>query len=1389
MRHSRLHPLATVATTAALAFVVACLDDTLGPQAGRVRMGIAVQISEADTALSIDARVLYGRTDGTLEVVAGPARWKVSGLASSQTISVDIGDCLADPLREGGEAQDRGCPLYVELKLVEPDGLVYQTDTSGPHTAMPGAAVNVPAMTLGTGVASVSVSPTEATIVVGATLTLTADPVDGSGTHVDGRPVAWSSSDPSVVEVSPDGQVTALAVGGPVTVTAEAGRRKGTAEVTVVEVSPVESVVIEPPTVSVGIGGEVTLAATALNASDQPVSGQTIDWSSLDQGIATVTQSGVVHGVSAGSARIVASTAGHADTATVTVIEVPSGFTKRWVGGAAENANQWENPANWAPSGVPANSDVVLISAVGNAPPTMVTADTISGLRVETGATLEVNGALTLLGPLDNDGEIRGAGYVELAGETSTLTGMLPNVRLSSGVQVIVGGAARVVGQLWIMDAAALDLNGQHLVIDRELSLNPEGGSEDAFRARLTMSRDADTLDVGGRLSVSGGINAPSLSGQLTAGVIRLSGGTDGPTGDAYVLVAGGRLVSTGTRVIINGAGEQRLYPYDANGVRLHDLEIANTGQASGGFVSFDTPTTVEGDLVVSTAAKVLINAAAVTIQGRLTTVAGSSVEGGGQLVLRGAGGVTAVSGTFSPALTVFAAPGQAVVLQPGLAYQSVTLQNGVKATLAGQTTLAGQLLISDSSSLDLSGQHLTVARELYLNPEGGDPSAFRAFVSLTRSRDTLDVGGRLQVLGGAAAPSLQGRLTAGVIRLSGGTGGSTGDAYALVADGRFVSTGTRVVFDGASEQHIYAADATGSQLRDVEIANTGGASGPVSFDTPATIAGGLTVSTPAKVLINASTVTVEGRLTTVAGSSVEGGGELVLRDPSGTGRVVGAFSPARTVLAAPGRAVTLKADLAYQSVTLREGVSVVLPGATQMTGQLLIADSSSLDLNEQQLSVARELYLNPEGGEASAQRARIILTHAADRLDVGGRLQATGGANAPSLSGQLTAGVIRLSGGTSGVTGDLYALVVDERFVSTGTRVVLAGAGEQHVYAAGAAGSQLRDVEIANTGGPGVLVSFDAPTTIAGALTVSTPVRVGIQSTMALDGRLTSVAGSSIEGGGQLVLRHASGTSGVDGTFSPGLTVFAALAQAATVKPGLGYQNVTLQNGVQVTLRGPTTFAGQLWISDSSSLDLGGQHLTVARELFLNPEGGDPSALRASFSLTRTSDTLDVGGRLQVTGGANAGTLERQLTAGVIRLSGGAKGVTGDIYALVADGRFVSAGTRLVLTGAGEQRVLAPNTSGVRLGDVEIANTDGASGAVSFDAATTINGNLELRLGRMVNPGQLITVAADVILRSGTVLENSGRIICGGTVFNEGGTITGNGIEEDNTAVSSSAP
>ena len=182
------------------------------------------------------------------------------------------------------------------------------TTENGNKTATCKVTVKIP-------VTGVSLDKTELSLTEGDTWQLTAmvTPSDASNKNV-----SWKSSSPSVAKVSSSGLVSAVSKGtATITVTTEDGSKMATCQVTVKKkVISVTGVSLNQSSMTLveGETGQLTAMVSPSNATNQNVS-----WKSSSTSIATVSSSGLVKGVSAGTATITVTTEDGSKTATCRV--------------------------------------------------------------------------------------------------------------------------------------------------------------------------------------------------------------------------------------------------------------------------------------------------------------------------------------------------------------------------------------------------------------------------------------------------------------------------------------------------------------------------------------------------------------------------------------------------------------------------------------------------------------------------------------------------------------------------------------------------------------------------------------------------------------------------------------------------------------------------------------------------------------------------------------------------------------------------------------------------------------------------------------------------------------------------------------------------------------
>lgn len=165
---------------------------------------------------------------------------------------------------------------------------------------------------------SVVVTAPSSAVTRGGQLQATATARDASGNVLSGKVVAWSSSNPAVAQVNASGMITGLTIGS-TTINAIIDSKIGTLPISVIGATPT-SVTVIPGSATIALGATATLTAEVRDQGGNVLSGQSISWSSADPSVATVTSTGLVTAVKAGTTGIRAASALLSDQATITVI-------------------------------------------------------------------------------------------------------------------------------------------------------------------------------------------------------------------------------------------------------------------------------------------------------------------------------------------------------------------------------------------------------------------------------------------------------------------------------------------------------------------------------------------------------------------------------------------------------------------------------------------------------------------------------------------------------------------------------------------------------------------------------------------------------------------------------------------------------------------------------------------------------------------------------------------------------------------------------------------------------------------------------------------------------------------------------------------------------------
>ncbi len=250
---------------------------------------ITLGATNANTGANVTAKVTHNDAQSGIRIAS--CKWVYN------TTSGKIGTAASS--YTGGTFSSNGQTINLNASTPGTYYLhVLSVDNAGNALETVSGAVTVKQLATG-----ISVSPTSATVTVGATKQLSAL-VTPSNTSNKG--VTWTSSNTGVATVNSSGLVTAKAAGNAtITVkTSDGSNKSATCSITVQQLATGISVSPTPTTVEKGKTRQLTATVTPSNTSNKGVT-----WTSSNTGIATVNSSGVVTGVKAGNVTITVKTA------------------------------------------------------------------------------------------------------------------------------------------------------------------------------------------------------------------------------------------------------------------------------------------------------------------------------------------------------------------------------------------------------------------------------------------------------------------------------------------------------------------------------------------------------------------------------------------------------------------------------------------------------------------------------------------------------------------------------------------------------------------------------------------------------------------------------------------------------------------------------------------------------------------------------------------------------------------------------------------------------------------------------------------------------------------------------------------------------------------------
>ncbi|SNT18069.1 MULTISPECIES: autotransporter-associated beta strand repeat-containing protein, partial [unclassified Azospirillum] len=1048
------------------------------------------------------------------------------------------------------------------------------------------------------------------------------------------------------------------------------------------------------------------------------------------------------------------------------------------------------------------------------------------GVVVDSGATLNVTGNLTLGGGLS------GAGNVTLGSYTLTSSGSTDTT--FSGIMSGTGGLTKtgsstltLSGQNSFTGAVTLSAGGLTLTNGGYLA-DGENAVSVASGATLTLDSGIALKSLTGTGSVVVTSNSSSVIGRNNSSDFTFGGALSGSGG--LTKEGSGKLTLTGTNTSYSGrlmlfggavsiAGSSNIGTGDIWTMGTSTLEI--TGNA-----------TLANVFSLSAASTVSVGSgAAVTLSGAISGIGSLIKDGAGSLTLTGDNSYSGHTTVSAGSLVV----GHANALGANISF----LDGGTSVNTNAELLLANGITLAED--LTLAGGGVGVVQNGTATASGS--------ITLTGNSQLLPFGSNSSLM--LSGIISDGSASFGLMASGDGTvilsGNNTFDGNFTVSTGTVVvahanalgsTSGTNTVQDGATLKInagitlSEAVNITGTGVDDqgalvggdgAEMAGNitlgaGGASVAATSGNTFTISGVISGTDNALSKFDAGTVILSGNNTYNDATIVEAG-TLVVANASALGTTDGVTEVRNGATLRVADSVAIAESLVLVGTGVGNAGALVGGEGSSVSGTVTLNANSSIGVTTGSTFTISGLITDDSGSFRLTKvgAGTLELSNATNTFD--GGLTISAGTVSAGAVGSLGTGTITLDGGTLSYTGSTATLT--NAVTVTANHGTLSNSGNLTISGLLSGGGTLNKtgsgtLTLSNTGNEAAMSG--GITVLAGTLTITNDDQLSA-GTLTLNGGTLSSSGthtidnaivldddngtisltdtltlSGVISGTGMLAKVALGTLVLTGnnTYSGGTTIRRGTVQIAGAN-SLGTGTVTLEDGHADASTTLSTAASSAF--------------TLTNNIVISDNTGDPTPSSISVDGTGTltisgvisgagtvqklgTGTLVLNGSNTLTGDvmASAGTLQisdnLNLGFGGLVLNGGTLGVTSattltkDI-AIAADSTINTAGTLTlsgVISGAGNLTKTGSSALTLSGNNTYTGTTTLSSGviiALHSNALGTSAGGTTVANGTTLRLGNGITIADDLTLSG--IGVNSGF---GALKVNEGNasaTVTGN--------------